>query len=117
MTTFVPIETFFEVSDASVFVGDIALILAAAGGFVAPRWRDGLILSTLLVIVAYALLLGLPTVGVGKRFPWKALNYTLFWLPVVLLYARLLLAFTLTFSLRNLFDVARRAWRRRSSRE
>ena len=116
MSAFVPIETFFEATDESVFVGNVALVLAAAGGLVLQRWRDGLILSILLVIVAYALLLGLPTVGVGKRFPWKALNYTLFWLPVLLLFARVLLAFTLAFSLRNLFDIIWRAAQRRARR-
>ena len=116
MSAFAPVTAFFEPSGASVFVGDVALILAIACGFVLPRWRDGVILSTLLVVVAYALLLGLPTVGVGRKFPWKALNYTLFWLPVVLLYARVLLAFTLAYSLRNLFEVIWRAVQQRARR-
>ena len=116
MALFVPITNFFEPSGESVFIGNVALILAFACGFVLPRWRDGVILSTLLVIVAYALLLGLPSVGVGRKFPWKALNYTLFWLPVVLLYAEVLLAFTFAYSLRNLVDVIWRAVQRRARR-
>ena len=116
MSAFVPVETFFEPSAESEFVGNVALILAAAGGLVARRWWEGLIVSAVIVIAVHGLLLGLPTVAVGKPFPWKALRYTLFWLPVVLLYARVLLAFTLAFSLRNLFDIVRQRLQRRARR-
>lgn len=116
MSALAPITALFGPSDQGVFVGNVALILGVAGGFVLPRWRDGVIVSALIVIVALGLLLGLPTVAVGKPFPWKALRYTLFWLPVALLYARVLLAFTLAYSVRNLIDVVWRAVQRRARR-